>query len=208
MNAQEIAIALGNATREGRNWRCRCPVHDGVSLTLADGHDGKLLVHCFHPECDSKDVLAELRRRNLLSESLQRADIVTSYDYCDEGGKLLFQVCRLSPKGFRQCRPDGAGGRIWNTDGVRKVPYRLPELVAARDKRNGHPPRVYVVEGEKDADRLRAQWDLLATTNPGGAGKWRPDYNGYFVGFDVVILPDNDDAGRKHAQEVAAISAR
>jgi putative DNA primase/helicase len=132
--------------------------------------------------------------------------IVATYDYPDESGKLLFQVVRFEPKDFKQRRPDGAGGWVWNTKDVRKVLYRLPELVAAR--RNGTPPRVYIVEGEKDADRLAAQWGLLATTNPGGTSKWRSDYSIYFAGFDAVILPDNDDAGYKHAREVAATLRR
>jgi hypothetical protein len=85
--------------------------------------------------------------------------------------------------------------------GVRYVPYRLNELVAAKAKANGHPPVVHIVEGEKDADSLK-QWGLLATTSPAGAGKWRSDYNQYFAGFDVVIIADNDEPGRKHAQSV------
>jgi hypothetical protein len=203
--AKEIATALGSASREGRgNWRAKCPIHGGVSLTLADGRDGKLLVNCFGG-CDSKDVLAELRRRNLLSEPERCADakVIAAYDYTDESGSALFQVCRLALKDFRQRRPNGARGWTWNTEGVRKVPYRLPDIVAAAAQRNGQPPRIYVVEGEKDADRLRQQWGLLATTNPGGAGKWRSDYNQYFPGFDVIILPDNDEPGRKHAEDVA-----
>lgn len=58
--------------------------------------------------------------------------IDATYDYRDEQGHLLFQVVRLhSPKDFRQRRPDGAGDWIWNLDGVRRVPYRLPELITA-----------------------------------------------------------------------------
>jgi hypothetical protein len=83
------------------------------------------------------------------------------------------------------------------------VPYRLPELLAVSAKRNGHPTRVYIVEGEKDADCLTTLWGLLSTTNPRGAGKWRKDFNRHFSGFDVVITSDNDDAGRKHAHDVA-----
>jgi hypothetical protein len=37
MTAAEIAAALGGAHREGRNWRCRCSLHGGHSLTLHDG---------------------------------------------------------------------------------------------------------------------------------------------------------------------------
>ena len=81
--------------------------------------------------------------------------------------------------------------------GVRRVLYKLPGLVAT--------PRdipVYIVEGEKDADRL---WSLglPATTNPGGAGKWLPEFNESLRGRPVGILPDNDEAGRRHAQKVA-----
>jgi putative DNA primase/helicase len=65
MIAAEIARALGDARREGRTWRCRCPLHGGRSLTLRDGNDGRVLVWCFGG-CDSRDVLAELRRRGLL----------------------------------------------------------------------------------------------------------------------------------------------
>jgi hypothetical protein len=132
--------------------------------------------------------------------------ISATYDYCDEAGNLLFQVCRLHPKTFRQRRPNGSGGWEWKTKGTRMVPYRLPELVAAALNRNGASPRVYITEGEKDADRL-AEWGLVATTNPGGAGKWPEDFARYFAGFDVVILGDNDDSGRAHVDMVAVILA-
>jgi len=65
MSAAEIAHALGDARREGRGWRCRCPLHQGRSLTLRDGDGGRLLAWCFGG-CDRLDVLAELRRRGLL----------------------------------------------------------------------------------------------------------------------------------------------
>jgi len=123
--------------------------------------------------------------------------IETSYDYHDEHRTLLYQVVRLhSPKDFKQRRPDGNGGWHWNLDGVRRVPYRLPELIAA-----DRSETVFVVEGEKDVDRL-TKLALVATTNPGGAGKWQREYNQYFKGRKVVIIPDNDDAGRRHAQQV------
>ena len=203
MSAAAVAAALGDAKREGRNWRCRCPLHGGCSLMLADGRDGKLLVTCYGGNCDRNEVLAELRRRGLLPEPGGGKSITATYDYVDEDGRLLFQVCRLVPKNFLQRRPDGTGGWIWRTEGVRKVLYRLPDLVAAAKGANGAPWRVYICEGEKDVDRMREQWGVVATTNPGGAGKWRRDYARYFSGADVVILPDNDDAGGNHVQTVA-----
>ena len=41
-----------------------------------------------------------------------------------------------------------------------------------------------------------------ATTAPGGAGKWRDDYDQWFTGADVIIIADRDEPGRKHAADV------
>ena len=124
--------------------------------------------------------------------------IVASYDYTDEFGTLLFQVCRLAPKTFRQRRPDGKGGWIWNLEGVTRVLYRLPDLMEALALER----RVFVVEGEKDVETL-ARLGIVATCNPGGAGKWRDAYADQLAGADVVVLPDHDKAGRDHAEAVA-----
>jgi hypothetical protein len=123
-----------------------------------------------------------------------KGQIVTTYDYHDAAGKLIFQVCRMKPKSFRQRRPDGNGGWIWDINGVSLVPYHLPEIIPAA--------LVYVCEGEKDVDRLRAA-GLTATCNPMGAGKWRSEYSAHLQGKFVGVLTDNDVAGHYHAQDVA-----
>lgn len=125
-----------------------------------------------------------------------KATIVKTYPYLSAEGKLLYEVVRLEPKDFRQRRPDGHGGYIWNLKGIPRVLYRLPELLA----RPGD--RAHIVEGEKDADRL-TDLGLLATTNVGGANKWTSAYNEPFRGREVIILGDNDEPGRKHTQQVA-----
>ena len=142
MSARDIAYALGAAQREGRNWRCNCPLHGGHSLTLADGRSRTLLVKCFGNggNCDSNEILAELRRRKLLPQPEPRRNllnIVATYDYRDADGALLFQVCRLDPKTFRQGQPNGT----WNIKNISRVLYRLPELVAGRAATDGQPPR-------------------------------------------------------------------
>jgi 5S rRNA maturation endonuclease (ribonuclease M5) len=128
--------------------------------------------------------------------------VVASYDYTDDKGELLYQVVRLEPKDFRQRRPDGKGEWIWNLQGVRRVLYRLPELLAAK---NADPKRpVFVVEGEKDADALQ-RGGATATCNPMGAGKWRNEYAEFLRGFEAVaVIADKDEPGRAHAQQVAA----
>ena len=128
-----------------------------------------------------------------------RPRIVATYDYTDETGELLFQVCRFEPKTFRQRRPDGKGGWIWNLEGVARVLYRLPALLEAIALER----RVFIVEGEKDVVTL-ADLGIPATTNAMGAGKWYADLAEHFGGADVIVIPDNDDTGRNHANEVAS----
>lgn len=125
-------------------------------------------------------------------------EIVATYDYCDEAGCLRYQVVRFEPKDFRQRRPDGKGGWIWDLRGVERLLYRLPELVTAD---SAQP--VYLVEGEKDTDALR-ELGLTATCNPMGAGKWQDRFAGPLRGRHIIIIPDHDEPGREHAQTVAA----
>jgi len=176
---------------------CWCPFH-------ADGqgkppHQPNLQVSergFFCHACGAKGGLRQLAERLGVTVGAGGGSPEVAYDYRDEIGNLLFQVVRYKPKAFAQRRPDGQGGWIWDLRGVRRVLYRLPELLANPDA------VVYVTEGEKDADRL-AREGLTATTNSGGAGKWGKEHAEALQGRDVVILPDNDDPGRKHAQQVA-----
>jgi hypothetical protein len=126
-----------------------------------------------------------------------RRRIAATYDYRDERADLLYQAVRFEPKGFAQRRPDGRGSWIWKLGDTRRVPYRLPELLA-------EPNRVvFIAEGEKDVERLRSL-GLVATCNSEGAGKWKLDFAKHFRGRQVVILPDNDDTGRDHARAIVS----
>jgi hypothetical protein len=132
--------------------------------------------------------------------------IAKNYDYRDERGELLYQAVRLYPKDFRQRRPDGRGDWDWKLGDVRRVLYRLPDLM----KSVADSETIYIPEGEKDVDNLRAI-GLAATTNAGGVKKWRAEYCQHLRGADVIVLPDNDDAGRqahshpRHRQDVARV---
>jgi 5S rRNA maturation endonuclease (ribonuclease M5) len=136
-------------------------------------------------------------------------EIVARYPYRDETGELLFEVVRYNPKTFRQRQPDPSkpGGWNWSVKGVRQVPYRLPELLQQIELRH----TIVIVEGEKDVDRL-ARIGVAATCNAGGAGKWRAALNKHFQNADVVLIPDNDQAGKDHAakvmQSLADVAAR
>ncbi len=124
--------------------------------------------------------------------------MTAAYDYRNAKGALVFQVCRFEPglvgesKTFRQRIPDGKGGWKWGLHGTPTVLYRLPELLASDGI-------AWIVEGEKDVDRLAAL-GLTATCNPMGAGKWQPAYSESLRGRHVIIIPDNDEPGRKHGE--------
>jgi hypothetical protein len=168
-------------------------------LSVGRGTDERWLLKC-HAGCsfDAIVTAAGLSASDLFTERPKtiKPHIVATYDYRDEGRALLYQVVRMEPKDFRQRRPNGRDW-IWNLGNVRRVLYRLPELQGQTI--------VYIVEGEKDADRLAAL-GLAATTNAGGAGKWRPEDIQQLKAATVervIVLPDNDEPGRAHARAVA-----
>jgi hypothetical protein len=195
------------AQKHGHEWRYGN--RGSLSIDLAKGHwfdheanTGGGVFDLIKREGHEQPA-AWLRREGLLATpqvvGRPQPRIVKTYDYCDENGTLLFQVVRFEPKDFRQRRPDGRGGWIWNLHDTRRVPYLLPELVKAV----AAGQTVYIPEGEKDADNLCAI-GLAATTNPGGIKKWRHEYSEYLRGADVVVLPDNHDEGREHGDQVVA----
>ena len=209
---QDIAKGLecGNPAccchHEGPNgWRTHCPAHgdENPSLSLNEGDAGKILVHC-HAGCDQTEVIQALMDRDLWpSRTISpgtsptrppRGELMEAYSYLDETGHLLFQSCRYEPKAFRQRRPVGQGDWEYTIKDVQLVPYNLPDVLQA--------PRVFIAEGEKDCNNLK-KVGLTASCNPMGAGKWRKEFNHYFKDKEVIILPDNDDPGRKHANSVA-----
>ena len=119
------------------------------------------------------------------------------YSYFDADGAEAYQVCRMYPKSFRQRRPDGRGGYIYKMDGVEPLPYNLPGIM------NNPEQPVFVVEGEQCADAL-IEAGLVATTSHGGAGKWLDAHAQHLVGRNVVVMPDNDEVGLRHADKVVA----
>lgn len=200
-------------------WVALCPAHDDrkQSLSIGVGKDGRVLLNC-HAGCTFAAVVAALgisaselfadgRSANGASAPTvvpaqgvtTRPKLVASYDYYNLDGSLAFQSCRFEPKDFRQRRRNGHGEWVYKLDGVAPVLYRFPEIAEAVAMGR----RIFVVEGEKDADAL-VSYGHEATTNPMGAGKWREDYSRVLAGAEVVILPDNDKPGQSHGQQVAA----
>lgn len=206
-----VSVLLGTPNqRMSSEGEVRYGRNGSLSIDLASGtfydHEAKqgggvLDLIARETGCDHKGALNWLRQNGLLDEQPKangtapaKKREVATYDYTDENGDLIFQVVRYEPKTFVQRRKD-RGRWVYQVRGVRQVPYRLPELVEAIASER----TVFIVEGEKDVDNL-ARWNIIATSNAGGVGKWREDFAPFFHQADVVIIPDNDPAGREHAQ--------
>ena len=197
---------------------CPCPDHGKgqgdhhPSLSVSSGDAGSVLLHC-HAGCNTENVvaafgltMADLKdgaaRPGTPTPSKQPRRLAATYKYLNESGKLLYEVIRYAPKDFRQRRPDGHGDWVWNLGDTRRVLYHLPQVIAAVAA--GEP--IVICEGEKDVEAL-TKIGVVATCNPHGAGKWRPEYSEFLRGADVTIVQDKDEPGRQHAQAVAASAA-
>ena len=197
MNAEAILARFECVRRNGNGGMAKCPAHADKNPSLSFREEnGRMLLNCF-AGCTVEAICAAagIEKADLFSYGAPASCVVATYDYPDEAGALLYQVVRYEPKGFRQRRPDGKGSWTWHLQGTRRVLYHLPEVLAAKD--------VLVCEGEKDCETARGM-GLVATCNPQGAGKWRPEYSDSLQGKRVCIIADADEPGRKHAQDVAA----
>ncbi len=192
------------ARRSGSSWKALCPAHDDrtPSLSISEGDDGRALVRCF-TGCTTEAILDALglQPRDLFEPSSSNGSwqIVETYSYVDEKGEELSQVVRFEPKDFRQRRSDHRGGYTWNLGDTRRVLYRLPQVLAAA----AVGETVILCEGERDVHAAE-KCGYPATTNPGGAGKWRPEYSDALLGAHVIVVADNDKPGRAHGRQVAA----
>jgi hypothetical protein len=220
--AAELAQTLGGR-RGGTGYIARCPAHDdrNPSLSITDGDGGKLLLHC-HAGCSQEAVIDALRNLGLWagksSGDTQRTPaaprhshplitpptsktsvpprIVSTYDYTDQRGDLLYQIVRYDPKDFRQRYPSDDGGWIWKKHPT-QVLYRLHEVREA--------PIAFVVEGEKDADTLR-EYGFVGTTKAGGAASpWLDEYTEILRDKDVLVVSDNDSREKGFPGQKAAV---
>jgi Protein of unknown function (DUF3987)/Toprim-like len=212
----DLVLGKLEGTRSrGGYWMARCPAHEDreASLSIARGTSQPVVLDC-HAGCATADVLAAmgLTMADISNPREQRGEWtpwadrcpcqpVATYRYTDEAGELLFEVVRGEHKEFAQRRPDPSSrsGWRWSLGDTRRVLYWLPQVVEAIQRGE----TVWIAEGEKDVHALEAA-GVTATCNPMGAGKWRPEYADTLAGASVVIVADRDEAGRKHAAEVAA----
>ena len=192
---------LGGLKKTPKGWEARCPNHEDrkPSLSVSEGRDQPVVLFC-QAGCQTRDVIAKLGISPSRPRGQRDSDgkFVAIYDYRDEHGELLYQVCRTADKKFLQRRPNPSGeGYVWQIGDVRRVLYRLPRILDAVAQCR----EIYVCEGEKDVHTLEQQ-DLVATCNAGGAGKWRSEYTDVFRDAVVTIIADKDKPGQAHARQV------
>jgi putative DNA primase/helicase len=147
------------------------------------------------------------------TEANRWVSVSCTYQYRDAAGKIVYEVGRWNlghgKKAFGQRVPDGDGG--WNAksgclNGVTRVPYMLPELIAHIAA--GSPGPVFVVEGEKDATNLQHAGAVATTNAQGAKWRWPVSWAEHFRGVTTVyVLADNDEAGRDAARQRAALIA-
>lgn len=186
-----------------RGWQTLCPAHEDrePSLSVERGEDGRTVLHC-HAGCEPGKVLdaVGLKLADLFPDDgkpEERPKVqkrrVCEYVYRDEHGQPIGRKVRWEPKTFTW--EQFTNGQWRPGKPARKTPYRLDELVKAPV---GVP--VWICEGEKDADNVRAAGALAVTSSK----DWQAAWGSLFRGRRVIIVRDNDDAGSKISDEVAA----
>jgi hypothetical protein len=222
-HTEKLLSQLSGVVESGNGWEARCPCRQddrNPSLSVHENSDGQVLLYCHRNNgctapmvCESlgmdvKDLFPKDSLRTSTSDVVYpkqappKLRFVASYDFTDADGNLLFQKVRYvdentGRKTFRQRKPDGSGGWDYKLGDTPKVLYNLPAVLKAKE--DGET--VFVVEGEKDADTIIAMGGV-ATTMPGGAGKWLPIHTMALSGAVVDIIADNDEPGVKHAAQV------
>ena len=226
-----VLSKLPDAKRSGNGWSARCPAHDdgSPSLSISEGDDGRILLHC-HAGCAVEAIVEALGLRltdlmplnsnggpRLSTKAPKPAKVYATaneavaalesylgkrsamWTYHDANGEPIGIVVRWDlPDGKKDFRPVSKNGQGWIVGAMPepRVLYCRNELGTIR--------RVYVCEGEKEADAARSI-DLPTVTSVGGStvpakADWSP-----LAGRECIILPDNDAAGEGYKNVVGGI---
>src|SRR5215472_3100199 len=141
MTLQEFLDRLDGARQSGKQWKAPCPSHADKNPSLAiTAGDKKVLVKCF-AGCTEENICAALGIKpadlfyvtNGAGHKAGQVRVVASYSYVDHGGAALYRKVRYEPKSFSFQRPDGKGGWINGLDGIGRVLYQLPKVLANSD---------------------------------------------------------------------------
>ncbi len=206
MEMHEIIKYLKNVKRTGENkYTACCPAHDdqhpSLSVYLSD--DGaRIMLHCF-VGCTEDEILKSigLKKRDLYTSKAElikniglKPDRQYEYRYLNEDGSLAYLKVRNEypdrSKKFTFEQPNGKR----NLQGAHRVPYNLPNVL--------NSSKVYFVEGEKCANILIENGLTATTLDTGANSVWQDNYDVYFNDKEIIVIPDNDEAGLKYAEKI------
>ncbi len=200
MNLTKLLSRLQGVKGANDRYTAKCPAHNDKNPSLSICRkNGRILLRCF-AGCRTEDILdcMGLRYTDLFDEPVPLSsnspasgkNVEAEYHYCSMDGEPAAVKVRFAGKDFRWKRPDGSPGRgdthpLYNWQNIRE--------------QSG----LFIVEGEKDADTL-TRYGLPAVSFPDGAkSKWDSEYEAFFRGKNVILLPDNDSPGREFMKTVA-----
>jgi hypothetical protein len=244
LDARAIAEGLGNYKRSGDGFMACCPAHEdnNPSLSIKDGSDNRVLVHCFagctqERVIDRLDALSLWHERKAISQSkaptheqkpnIAEDEIITPvpsqagtpdwakfsqgkpssvYEYRDENGLLLMLVARFDKAdGSKDFKPfifarNQRGEQRWIN---RSLPEPRP-LWGLLDLAKRADADVLLVEGEKTALAARDifQGKVVMTWSAGAGSVAKADFTP-LKERNVILWPDNDEAGRKAMRKLA-----
>lgn len=197
MTAHDILFRLQGVKGGHGRWTARCPAHDDRqnSLSVSEGDDGRVLLHC-HTGCDLDKITAALglTAKDLFQDKPQARDYGTAErEHIYPGGEIKKVIYRRADGSKYGCWFHKNGG-AWakGRGGAAPTLYIGGELDGA----------VFVCEGEKDVDTLHGLGYSAASGMDGaGPGKWKQEYTDQLRGCSVCVFTDNDDVGRAYAAE-------
>lgn len=211
MKTADFLSRLENVSGNGKQFSARCPAHDDRcnSLSVSEGREGKILVHC-HAGCSVKDITRAmgLTTQELFPDGGSQPVVVPWKNAPDrKGGEYIYYDESGLPvlKKTKRRKDDGSKYFFWehleNNKWVKGRNGIAPPLYnqAVLKKSN----MVFVVEGEKDTDTMNALGYETVCLADGASSRWLPEYTDLFREKDVYIIPDNDDPGREYAFTVA-----
>lgn len=218
MTNWDIARTKLKLTRDKQ--MARCPVHDDRHASLSVKRDGDdVLLYCF-TGCAGRDVRAALglgartQPSSWAPRELAQPVLEAVHKYTNLAGDVVAEKRKIR-------KPDGTKDTPWASldptglmrpglAGVGGLDHlNLYNVVAASYAAREHGATVFVPEGEGCVDRL-TELGLIAVTNPEGASGARSAYGAMWRwdafpdGSLIVILPDQDPAGERHAERLAA----
>ena len=199
----------GDPPKSDGGYQVHCPCHDDKNPSLSVTPKGTtVLVHC-HAGCESEDIIEYFRSKGIWPKGksnnpFENYQLTNIYNYPNKNGEKFHRILKYTNKVDKDAKPKYSQ-QILNKDGKwikglhkkKPVLYKLPQIIKAVKEGK----TIFICEGEKDADTVR-KMGFHATTNPMGASKWRQNYTETLKGAEIVICPDNDEAGREHVSTV------